>query len=71
VTGTLATRAPLVSTRGRPVLAVDDPAGVPGTVAQAGVDPTLDGHALQLGNLEVPGLSSWTPSSYDAMLRSL
>jgi hypothetical protein len=30
----------------RPVLARDDPAGAPGTVAYAGVDPTLEGRAL-------------------------
>src|SRR5215207_9087537 len=31
----------------RAVLARDDPAGAPGTVAYAGVDPTLEGRALQ------------------------
>jgi hypothetical protein len=36
-----------VSSRDRPVLAPDDPAGASGTVAQAGVDPMLDGRELQ------------------------
>jgi hypothetical protein len=31
----------------RPVLARDDPAGAPGTVAHASVDPALEGRALQ------------------------
>ena len=31
----------------RPILARDDPAGAPGTVAHAGVDPTLEGHDPQ------------------------
>jgi hypothetical protein len=31
----------------RPVLARDDPAGAPGTIAYAGVDPTLEGRTLQ------------------------
>ena len=31
----------------RPVLPRDDPAGAPGTVAHAGVDPTREGRALQ------------------------
>jgi hypothetical protein len=39
----LAARATLVSARDRPVL----PRDLAGTVAQAGVDPTLDGRALQ------------------------
>jgi hypothetical protein len=41
-------RATVVSkSADRPVLARDDPAGAPGTVAYAGVDPTLEGRALQ------------------------
>ena len=39
----VADRAPLLSTRDCPVLAPD----LVGAVAQAGVDPTLKGHALQ------------------------
>ena len=31
----------------RPILARDDPAGAPSTVAHAGVDSTLEGRALQ------------------------
>jgi len=31
----------------RPVLPRDDPSGAPGTVAHVGVDPTLEGHAVQ------------------------
>ena len=37
----------MVSSDVRPVLAPDDPAGAPGTVIQAGVDPILEGRALQ------------------------
>ena len=36
-----------MSSRDRPELAPDDPAGAPGAVAQAGVDPTLEGRARQ------------------------
>ena len=36
-----------MSWRDRTVLAPDDPSGAPGAVAQAGVDPTLEGRALQ------------------------
>ena len=43
----LADRTTLVSSRDRLNLATDDPAGAPGAVAQAGVDPTLEGRALQ------------------------
>ena len=37
----------MVSSNVRPVLASDAPAGAPGTVIQAGVDPSLEGRALQ------------------------
>jgi hypothetical protein len=30
-----------------PILPRDDPASAPGTIAHAGVDPTLNGRALQ------------------------
>ena len=43
----LVDRAPLVRSAVRPILALDDPAGAPGAVAQAGVDPTLEERALQ------------------------
>src|SRR5688500_12582860 len=43
VGGALAHRAPLVSANERPVLAAD----LAGAVAAAGVDPTLEGRALQ------------------------
>ena len=36
-----------MSAADRPVLARDDPSGAPGTLAHAGVDPTLEGRALQ------------------------
>jgi hypothetical protein len=36
-----------VSAAARPVLSRDDLAGAPSTLAHAGVDPTLDGRALQ------------------------
>ena len=36
-----------MSVADRPVLAPDDPAGAPGTIAHAGVDATLEGRALQ------------------------
>jgi hypothetical protein len=36
-----------MSSADRPILARDDPSGAPGTVAYAGVDPTLGGRALQ------------------------
>jgi hypothetical protein len=58
--GALADRATLVSDKERPVLAPD----LAGTVAQAGVDPTFDGRALQdalLGAIaKRRGSCSWT-----------
>jgi hypothetical protein len=36
-----------MSVADRPVLAPDDPAGAPGRIAYAGVDPTLEGRTLQ------------------------
>jgi hypothetical protein len=36
-----------VSAKERPVLPRDDLAGTPGTVAHAGIDPALEGRALQ------------------------
>jgi hypothetical protein len=38
---------PLAARAERPVLPRDDPASAPGSVAHAGVDPTLEGRALQ------------------------
>ena len=43
----LADQATSVPSDERSVLAPDDPSGAPGTVAQAGVGPTLEGRALQ------------------------
>jgi hypothetical protein len=36
-----------MSSAERPILARDDPSGAPGTVAYVGMDPTLEGRALQ------------------------
>jgi hypothetical protein len=53
-----------VKAKERPVLPRDDPAGAPGTVAHAGIDPKLEGRALQDALRRViatrRGSCSWT-----------